>query len=66
MRGAGCTYNDIVDRHIDNEVARTVHGPFPLAAFQLNEQAFLVLQALLGLVVLTLCPCNIVLPFGLG
>jgi 4-hydroxybenzoate polyprenyltransferase len=29
MRGAGCTYNDIVDRRIDAEVARTRGRPIP-------------------------------------
>ncbi len=28
MRGAGCTFNDIVDRKIDAQVARTVAAPF--------------------------------------
>src|SRR3954469_21637442 len=29
MRGAGCTYNDIVDRDIDAKVARTRTRPLP-------------------------------------
>ena len=29
MRGAGCTYNDIVDRDIDARVARTAERPIP-------------------------------------
>ena len=29
MRGAGCTYNDIVDRDIDAKVARTASRPLP-------------------------------------
>ena len=29
MRSAGCTYNDIVDRHIDAQVARTSSRPLP-------------------------------------
>jgi len=29
MRGAGCTWNDITDRHIDAEVARTRSRPLP-------------------------------------
>ncbi len=28
MRGAGCTYNDIIDRDIDAQVARTKAGRF--------------------------------------
>ena len=29
MRGAGCTFNDIADRHIDAQVTRTVGRPLP-------------------------------------
>ena len=29
MRGAGCTWNDITDRHIDDKVARTRSRPIP-------------------------------------
>ena len=29
MRGAGCTYNDIVDRDYDASVARTAGRPIP-------------------------------------
>ena len=29
MRGAGCTWNDITDRHIDGSVARTQSRPIP-------------------------------------
>jgi 4-hydroxybenzoate polyprenyltransferase len=29
MRGAGCTWNDITDRHIDGQVARTRSRPIP-------------------------------------
>lgn len=53
MRGAGCTYNDLVDRDIDDQVARTRSRPLPsgqVTAFQ--AKAFLVGQALVGLVVL--------------
>ena len=31
MRGAGCTYNDIIDRDIDAQVARTRGRPIPPA-----------------------------------
>lgn len=53
MRGAGCTFNDIVDRNIDDKVARTRLRPIPSG--QVSTQAaiaFMVLQALLGLVIL--------------
>ena len=32
MRGAGCTFNDIVDREIDAQVARTRGRPIPSGA----------------------------------
>jgi 4-hydroxybenzoate polyprenyltransferase len=31
MRGAGCVYNDIVDRDLDAQVARTASRPLPSA-----------------------------------
>ncbi|WP_053239497.1 4-hydroxybenzoate octaprenyltransferase [Pleomorphomonas koreensis] len=53
MRGAGCTYNDIVDRHIDAAVARTRARPIPSGRVSAKAAAaFLVLQALVGLAVL--------------
>jgi 4-hydroxybenzoate polyprenyltransferase len=53
MRGAGCTYNDIVDRDIDALVERTRSRPIPSGQVTAREAAaFLVLQALVGLAVL--------------
>ncbi len=53
MRGAGCTFNDIVDRDIDMRVARTRSRPIPSGAVTARDAlAFLVAQALLGSVVL--------------
>ena len=53
MRGAGCTYNDIVDRDLDASVARTRHRPIPAGAVSVNAaRLFLVAQALVGLAVL--------------
>lgn len=53
MRGAGCTYNDIVDRDIDAAVARTRARPIPSGRVSATAAVgFLVLQALVGLVVL--------------
>jgi 4-hydroxybenzoate polyprenyltransferase len=53
MRGAGCTYNDIVDRDIDEKVARTRSRPIPSGQVTVSRaRIFLVVQALVGLVVL--------------
>jgi 4-hydroxybenzoate polyprenyltransferase len=53
MRGAGCTWNDLVDRKIDAQVERTRFRP--IASGQVGVAAavaFLLLQALIGLVIL--------------
>ena len=53
MRGAGCTWNDIVDRDIDARVERTRSRPLPSGQVSLRQAiAFLILQALVGLAVL--------------
>lgn len=53
MRGAGCTLNDIADRDIDAQVARTRGRPLPSGAIGVKAAfAFLGLQALAGLLVL--------------
>lgn len=53
MRGAGCTYNDIVDRRIDAEVARTRSRPIPSGRVSAGAAAvFTVAQCLIGLAVL--------------
>jgi len=53
MRGAGCTWNDIVDRDLDARVERTRSRPIPSGQVTLAAAAaFLVLQALVGLAVL--------------
>ena len=53
MRGAGCTWNDIVDRDIDARVERTRSRPLPSGQVTVAQAgAFLVLQALIGLAVL--------------
>jgi 4-hydroxybenzoate polyprenyltransferase len=53
MRGAGCTWNDIVDRDLDREVARTRSRPIPSGQVSVVQAAvFLAAQALTGLVVL--------------
>jgi 4-hydroxybenzoate polyprenyltransferase len=53
MRGAGCTWNDITDRDLDAQVERTRSRPIPAGQVSVPQAAaFLVLQALAGLVVL--------------
>ncbi len=53
MRGAGCTFNDIVDRKYDAAVARTRSRPLPSGQVSLTAAiVFLSLQCLTGLLVL--------------
>jgi len=53
MRGAGCTWNDLVDRDLDARVERTRSRPIPSGQVSVaGAWAFLVLQALVGLAVL--------------
>ncbi len=53
MRGAGCTWNDIVDRDLDASVERTRSRPIPSGQVSVVAAAiFLVAQALIGLAVL--------------
>ena len=53
MRGAGCTWNDIVDRDLDGKVERTRSRPIPSGQVSVSRAAmFLVAQALIGLAVL--------------
>ncbi len=53
MRGAGCTWNDITDRDLDGMVERTRSRPLPAGQVNVKQAfAFLVAQALIGLLVL--------------
>jgi 4-hydroxybenzoate polyprenyltransferase len=53
MRGAGCTFNDIVDRDIDAAVARTRGRPIPSGAISTRQAtALLVVLCLIGLGIL--------------
>jgi len=53
MRGAGCTYNDILDRDLDAGVERTKGRPLPSGRVTAKAAAaFMVAQSLVGLVVL--------------
>ena len=64
MRGAGCAYNDIVDRDYDAKVARTSLRPIPSGQISVRQAwAFLASLSLTGLaILLTLGP----LAIGLG
>lgn len=53
MRGAGCTYNDIVDRDYDGRVARTAARPIPSGAVTVFQAlVFAMVLSLIGLAVL--------------
>ena len=62
MRGAGSTYNDIVDRDIDGQVARTAGRPIPGGEVS-PRQAAVFLAVLLGLALLVLVQLN---PFAIA
>ncbi len=53
MRGAGCTLNDIADRHYDGQVARTRLRPLPSGAVSVAQAiCFLIVQLAIGAAVL--------------
>jgi 4-hydroxybenzoate polyprenyltransferase len=53
MRGAGCTYNDIIDRDFDAKVERTRGRPIPSGAVSVTAAAiFAVMLSLIGLAIL--------------
>jgi 4-hydroxybenzoate polyprenyltransferase len=53
MRGAGCTWNDILDRDLDARVERTRSRPIPSGRVSVaGAFAFLIALALIGLLVL--------------
>jgi 4-hydroxybenzoate polyprenyltransferase len=53
MRGAGCVYNDIVDRDLDAQVARTASRPLPSGVVGLRVAwGWLLALCLIGLIVL--------------
>ncbi len=62
MRGAGCTYNDIVDRDLDAQVARTADRPLAAGTVGLKSAwVFLTAQCLVGLAVLVQLPVPAIL-----
>src|SRR5262245_66234480 len=53
MRGAGCTWNDLIDRNLDGLVERTRSRPIPSKQVTIAQAtAFMIAQALVGLLVL--------------
>lgn len=57
MRGAGCTYNDILDKDIDAEVERTARRPIPAGVVSARQAwAWLIGQCVVGLLVLLMLP----------
>jgi 4-hydroxybenzoate polyprenyltransferase len=53
MRGAGCTWNDLVDRDLDEKVERTRSRPIPSKQVTIAQATiFMLAQALVGLLVL--------------
>ncbi len=49
MRGAGCTWNDITDRHIDGSVSRTASRPIPSGQVTVTGAlVWLIIQALVA------------------
>jgi 4-hydroxybenzoate polyprenyltransferase len=57
MRGAGCTWNDITDREIDAQVARTKSRPLPAGQVTVR-------QALIWMVVQTLIAAGILFTYN--
>jgi len=57
MRGAGCTYNDIVDQDLDKQVERTALRPLPAGTVTTQKAwIWLLAQCAVGLVVLLCLP----------
>ncbi len=53
MRGAGCVYNDIIDRDLDAQVARTASRPLPSGQVSVKAAwGWLILLCAIGLIVL--------------
>lgn len=57
MRGAGCVYNDIVDRDLDAQVARTASRPLPSGLVSVKA-AWIWLAALCGIGLVVLLQLN--------
>jgi 4-hydroxybenzoate polyprenyltransferase len=66
MRAAGCAYNDIIDRDLDAQVARTAGRPIPSGQISVAEAWWFVIACSLGglAVLLTLPPVAVALGVG--
>ena len=66
MRGAGCTYNDIIDRDIDAQVARTKNRPIPSGAVSVKAAWLLAIGLSLAgfLILITFNRLTIILGIG--
>ena len=59
MRGAGCTYNDILDKDFDAKVDRTAGRPIPAGRVTVKQAwVWTIIQCLVGLSVLLVLPHN--------
>ncbi|MBD20824.1 MAG: 4-hydroxybenzoate octaprenyltransferase [Rhodospirillaceae bacterium] len=62
MRGAGCTYNDIIDRNFDSKVSRTKSRPLPSGEVTLNKAiCFLGVLIIIGFLILSTLNDNAIL-----
>ena len=62
MRGAGCTWNDITDRHFDGQVERTKSRPIPSGQVTAKQAAaWMILQALIAMCILLTFNTNAIL-----
>lgn len=59
MRGAGCTWNDIQDRHIDAKVERTKNRPLPSGQLSVSQAwMWLGIQLIVGFLVWIVLPLD--------
>lgn len=62
MRGAGCTWNDITDRHIDGSVERTANRPIPSGQIGVRKAlVWMALQSFIALLILLTFNTNAIL-----
>jgi len=62
MRGAGCTFNDIVDRDFDKQVARTRGRPIPSGAVSVKQaKLFMLALCFIGCFILLILPLTAIL-----